>query len=207
MKEKILITVMSAILLSACDNEQNNYATTEKSISSTTTPVASSSSAGEIGDLAFDITTFVLKHPVLRCLELLKILNGLNEISYKNQAKYDAKEKTVLFNSALPNGSQAKVKVYSDKDYASFETDNNKIDFSPLTLQTKFGLKTPEDVNRLDHQIEKHYTECTDAILNDEKIDHQNYLQEIHLRVQCLESKGYDENDRAYMQIKHGIDA
>ncbi len=92
------------------------------------------------------------------------------------------------------------------QDLATVITPEKEINFSPLALQAKFGLKNEAAVASFDSQMQHDFSECTDEVLNNDRIDHDNLIEELNGRISCLTTKGYGKNERAYMQIKHGFD-
>jgi hypothetical protein len=160
----------------------------------------------DVASLSFDIVGFVVKHPVIKAMQLLKIIKDTKEIAAQESTTYDKNSKSAILHATLPNGEDAAIKIYSDKNIAMITTSEQEIPFSPITLKAKFNLKNEDDVANLDERMQEDFENCTEEVLDDQKIDHENYPAELAARIACLKRKGYGQNDRAYMRIKHGLD-
>ena len=64
-------------------------------------------------------------------------------------------------------------------------------------------ISTISDVKRVNQQITNDLRQCTDEILNKNR---SSSSPQMHLlRAECLERKGYNENDLAYTRVKFNI--
>ncbi|MCK5718765.1 MAG: hypothetical protein KAH84_02315 [Thiomargarita sp.] len=80
---------------------------------------------------------------------------------------------------------------------------NNIIPFSPVSFVKENRISTISDVKRVNQQITNDLRQCTDEILNKNR---SSSSPQMHLlRAECLERKGYNENDLAYTRVKFNI--
>ena len=182
---KLMITlVMTVIFILGCGDNTN------------------ASRNGEIAEVALDIADFVIKHPALRLLALLKIVRDTSNIAFSDSKVDNRSAKVISVNAPLSNGKTVKIDAYQGKDELTFHLPDQEMVFSPNALVKKYNLQNASDVELLDMKIKRDYRECTSQVLNNTNIDHANHLEMLATRVMCLNNRGYGNNETAYMQIK-----
>ncbi len=95
-------------------------------------------------------------------------------------------------------GTYYKVKKDGDK-YLLKDHDNNETSFSPSDFVKVNKIFSPADVKRIDEKIKIDLRNCSRKVL-DEKVSASTAMHT--LRANCLENKGYNENDLAYTSVK-----
>lgn len=156
--------------------------------------------------VAFDILGFLFTHPIIKVLSFLKIVGDITSLANASTTRHDDSSKTVSFETS--SGYTGQISTDTEQDNIAFTTSSgSQVNFAPAAFQASYQLISDEQVNNLDNKMQEDYRQCTDALLDATNIDHENLIQELEFRINCLTEKGYSENDRAYMQIKHNLSA
>lgn len=80
------------------------------------------------------------------------------------------------------------------------EVEKREVVFYPVAFANRNGIDSELMAVKFDERLEDILRECTQRALDTGISDHVR-LREV--RIQCLEQKGFDENDKTYIHIKH----
>jgi hypothetical protein len=149
-----------------------------------------------VGTVIFDVVAFFSDHPVFRLLKFIKLIDSA-------QAALEAHNNTFTFDTNY-EGLTGEV---TNSAYATEVLFRNKagreVSFSPSKFMQANNLTVGDELalKELDDKISNDYGECNEAVIYSGE---GNHIENLRMRLNCLQNKGYDSNKLSYVEIKHG---